>query len=128
MAIGLAIAKGLDSLHTMARVLHLDKPQNVLLDAHKDAVLTDFGISHRIQETMTAYQPTHGGVLGTPNYVSPEASGALGDTTIGRPADVWSLAATLVHMLSGKPPYDGRSTIQILTALIHQQAPAPLSR
>lgn len=69
-SIALAVAKGLESLHSTARILHLDcKPQNVLLDVRKDAVLTDFGISQQIQATMTAYQPTHGGVLGTPNYV-----------------------------------------------------------
>ena len=54
---------------------------------------------------------------------SPEAVHALRSVPIGTPADVWSLAATIVHMLKGAPPYAGRDMTQIWAALKDQEAP-----
>lgn len=66
----LQLAKGVQQLHAL-RVLHLDiKPQNVLMDQHGDAVLSDFGISQQTQITLNQSMPsTSVGMMGTPSYM-----------------------------------------------------------
>ena len=58
-----------------------------------------------------------GAVIGTPAYMSPEQ--VEGDPArVGPLSDVYSLGATLYHILTGRPPFGGRSTKEILAKVL----------
>jgi serine/threonine protein kinase len=91
------IADGLADVHAQG-VLHRDvKPANVLWDRRRDeALLGDFGIAAPADRAL--------GVSGTPGYLAPE----LGAGAASPKSDVFSLAATLFCLVTGRPPFDGR--------------------
>jgi two-component system chemotaxis response regulator CheY len=65
-----------------------------------------------------------GGVLGTVNYMAPEQ--AIDSSAVDHLADVYSLGATLFYLLTGRPPYAGKSTMAVL--LKHRDEPVPCLR
>jgi len=112
------VADGLASAH-QAGITHRDvKPSNILVTADGQAKLTDFGIA-RSQADVSLTQT--GLVTGSPAYLAPEvASGAGG----GAASDVWSLGATLFHVLAGTPPYDvSANLIGGLYKIVHEEPP-----
>lgn len=112
------VADGLASAHK-AGITHRDvKPSNILVTADGQAKLTDFGIA-RSQADVSLTQT--GLVTGSPAYLAPEvASGAGG----GAASDVWSLGATLFHVLAGTPPYDvSDNLIGGLYKIVHEEPP-----
>ena len=95
--------------------LHSDvKPANVRLDRGcTRAVLVDWGMT-RLREHHSPCSPWCGTICaGTPAYASPEqltghnVGSAWGSGQLGCTADVWSLGATLVEMVTGSPPFTG---------------------
>ncbi len=100
-------------------VVHRDvKPSNILLTAVGEAKLLDFGIA-RAQGDLTLTQT--GLVSGSPAYLSPEVASGRQATTA---SDVWSLGATLFHLLTGAPPYDvGDNIVGGLYRIVHQEPP-----
>ena len=102
-------------------IVHRDvKPSNVLVDRFGRAKLTDFGIA-RIATDAALTQT--GMVTGSPAYLAPEvATGGRGE----EPSDVWSLGATLFHLLEGRPPYDmGSNVLGGLYRMVNEEPPRP---
>lgn len=102
-----------------AGIVHRDvKPSNILVDRSRKVKLTDFGIA-RIATDPALTQT--GLVTGSPAYLAPEiATGERG----GEASDVWSLGATLFHVLSGRPPYDmGDNVLSGLYRIVHEDPP-----
>ncbi|MEW5300653.1 MAG: hypothetical protein WDW36_003567 [Sanguina aurantia] len=128
MAFACAIARGLDELHRCHIIACDLKPDNVLLSDTGHAVLADFGIARCVNATVGSVRPTQTG--GTFNYMAPEQMGDDGDgdegaggggggsAGVNSKTDVWALACTLVHMLTGQPPLSGRNAMQIMMALL----------
>lgn len=106
-------------------VLHRDlKPANVLLDSRAEPVLTDFGLAKLIEHDVQLTQTR--AVLGTPAYIAPEmASGRAGDSTTA--ADVYGLGAIFYELLAGRPPFSGRTPVEVLRRVVETDPPAPSS-
>lgn len=102
-----------------AGIVHRDvKPSNILVDHHGHVKLTDFGIA-RIGNDPSLTQT--GLVTGSPSYLAPEvAAGGRG----GESADVWSLGATVFHLLAGRPAYPtGDNVLGTLYRIVHEEPP-----
>jgi serine/threonine-protein kinase len=130
VAIGYQVARGLAKAHT-AGVIHRDlKPGNIFL-AERDgdarvAKILDFGVSKRrtlddvLVDAGEEYITAVGITLGTPEYMSPEQAHGLRD--LDSRSDVWSLAATLYEALSGRPPYQGDSPVEVMMRIVSEDA------
>jgi serine/threonine-protein kinase len=100
-------------------VVHRDiKPDNVLLDAGGNAIVTDFGVSVVTGRAEAA--EALGATVGTPSYMSPEQ--ALGEAVDGR-SDIYALGVMLFEMLTGRVPFEERSVRKLIA--MHVAAPPP---
>jgi len=104
-------------------VIHRDiKPANVMLGKFGEVVVLDWGLATRIDRDDRARRsgeqsivmPTVAldtapaakrGISGTPAYMSPEQHD--GAAPVGVASDVYGLGATLYHLITGQPPFDG---------------------
>mmetsp|Transcript_3267 Transcript_3267/g.2822 ORF Transcript_3267/g.2822 Transcript_3267/m.2822 type:complete len:211 (-) Transcript_3267:238-870(-) len=94
---------GLDYLHNYAHVVHRDiKPENLLVDENDFLKISDFGISHVMEDGADELKNNSG----TKYFLGPEAW--TGSSYRGKPADIWAAGATLYYFFYGKAPF--RST------------------
>ena len=115
------LADGLGAVHASGG-LHRDvKPSNVFLRSDGRAVLIDFGIATRAEDSVLTRE---GSTVGTPAYLAPECLDA--DRVPGPAQDIYGLAATLYHLVTGRAPYVG-TPARVLTALALNE-PTPLVR
>ena len=95
-----SIAAALDYAWNDHGVVHCDiKPENIMINTSGEIKLTDLGISHRF-EFKEGPQDVPDHILGTPAYISPEQ--IYGDVELDCRADIYSLAATLYHLSTGR--------------------------
>jgi streptogramin lyase len=92
------VAEALDAAHT-AGIVHRDvKPHNVLVEGDR-AFLSDFGLAKALGDSGVLSGTS---VVGTAEYMSPEQ---WRGSTVGPPADVYSLGCVLYEALTGIAPY-----------------------
>ena len=102
-----------------AGIVHRDiKPSNLVFSNDGVLKVTDFGLAkHVMADTDLTLD---GQTIGTPKYVSPEqASGGHVDAR----SDIYSLGATLYEMVTGRPPFDGSTPMEVM--LKHVRDPLP---
>jgi serine/threonine-protein kinase len=120
------IASALAAAHG-AGVIHRDlKPDNVMLSPRlgdPDFVkLLDFGLA-KMFASQSAVKTAAGVLLGTPQYMSPEACESR--ATIDARTDVYALGILLFQMTTGMLPFDGESMGEVLVKQISQLPPPP---
>ncbi len=114
-------------------VLHRDiKPANVIVGSHGETLVVDWGLAKRIggrdfdgeagefaplrSSASGSAETLPGSAMGTPAYMSPEQ--AAGDLDrLGPGSDVYSLGATLYHLLTGQMPIEGSLLREMLDAV-----------
>jgi serine/threonine protein kinase len=115
------IGSALDYAHQRG-VIHRDvKPSNVLLDAQGNAFLADFGIAKWSEGSLNL---TGSGVIGTPQYMSPEQGQGL---KIDGRSDEYALAVLAYEMIIGKPPFEAETPLAIVLKHITEPLTPPIA-
>ncbi len=116
-------------------VVHRDlKPGNILLaesDSSGDATdllgtgepkIADFGLAKRLGDE--AHLTASGQILGTPSYMPPEqAAGRVSE--VGPTADIYALGAILYAMLTGRPPFEAESPVEVILQVLEREPLLP---
>ncbi|MCA9117285.1 MAG: serine/threonine protein kinase, partial [Planctomycetaceae bacterium] len=106
--ISLQICIALKAAHDMG-IVHRDlKPSNLMLDKDGNVKLTDFGVA---QVFAASRLTVTGGIIGTAEYMSPEQAQGRRAT---KKSDLYSLGAVMYAMLTGRPPFSGKSTVDVI--------------
>jgi len=114
------IARAVQHAHGKG-VLHRDlKPGNILLDAHGEPLVSDFGLAKWLDTTSDLTRTLT--IFGTPGYIAPEQ--ASGPAAQLKPAaDVYSLGAILFDLLAGRPPFLGSHALSVIRQASETTAP-----
>ncbi|MBC8117125.1 MAG: serine/threonine protein kinase, partial [Candidatus Saccharimonas sp.] len=121
-------------------VLHRDlKPGNIMVGEYGETLVVDWGLAKALGKRevgtdatplrpssalSSSVQTMQGSAIGTPAYMSPEqAAGKLDE--LGPTTDVYSLGATLYHLLCGRPPFEKEDLYEILRKVSRGEFPRP---
>jgi len=114
------VASALEYAH-QRKLVHRDiKPDNLMIMRDGRVKIADYGLVKYADDLGQAGLTAEGQIMGTPNYISPEQ--ARGEPVDIR-SDIYGLGATLYHLLTGQPPYQGTSSMAIIG--MHARAPVP---
>lgn len=117
------VARGLDYAHRNG-VIHRDvKPSNIIVLPDGTAKILDLGLSKNTGASEQSFQTVSGTALGTPHYISPEQ--ARGESGVDGRSDIYSLGATLYHLVTGKTPYEGTTPAMVMMKHMTAQVPDP---
>ncbi|HEX3148435.1 MAG TPA: protein kinase [Gemmataceae bacterium] len=110
-------------------VVHRDlKPGNVLLSDDGQPKIADFGLAKLLdtEPGATAKGPNtqSGAILGTPAYMAPEQTGGKRGV-VGPAADVYALGAILYELLTGRPPFQADSTVDLILKVASEEPRPP---
>ena len=132
MSIARQIAYALEAAHDQG-IVHRDlKPANIKLRSDGTVKVLDFGLAKATEQHLsTALSPdiemsptitmTKAGViLGTAAYMSPEQARGK---TVGKRADIWAFGAVLFEMVTGRRPFEGEDSAEILGAVVRLEPP-----
>jgi serine/threonine protein kinase len=134
----LQAARGLKYGHDMGMIHRDVKPDNLMINDQGIVKVADMGLVKLADGASESAVPdgaaslakqsasnylTHAGfAMGTPSFMAPEQ--AANSSTVGPAADVYSLGCTLYVLLTGKPPFEGQTVMEVLT----KHATAPVVR
>ncbi len=115
------VASALGYAHSRG-VLHRDvKPENILLSGGR-ALIADFGLARAIGAADYTKLTETGVIVGTLFYMSPEQ--LREDRDLDQRSDIYSLGCILYEMLSGGPPYVGRSLTEVASRILKAAIPS----
>ncbi|MHC4563293.1 MAG: serine/threonine protein kinase [Planctomycetota bacterium] len=115
----LQIARALEHAHAQG-LIHRDvKPKNVMITNDGVVKLADMGLARETAD-LAAAQAEAGRAYGTPFYISPEQ--IRGEVDIDCRADIYSLGATLYHLVTGRVPFDAPTPAGVM----HKHLKEPL--
>ncbi len=110
-------------------IVHRDiKPSNILISSDGVVKLADMGLAKQYEPDADAnesdYELTNSGSsMGSPCYMAPEQ--IVNSKNVDIRADIYSLGATLYHMVTGELPFAGHSSKEIMMKRLHEQTPDP---
>lgn len=106
-------------LHTSMHVIHRDlKMENLLLDAHNNLRLIDFGLSEVMEtDDQILFEP-----CGTPAYAAPEV---ILRTGYGYSIDIWGLGVLLYAMAAGRLPYYSDDVGRLVHMIVYDELTFP---
>ena len=113
----LSVMDGLEAAHRQG-VLHRDmKPSNCFVSSDGVTKVGDYGLSISHSEEKPADDPLtrRGFIMGTPAFSPPEQ---LRGEALDQRADIYSTAATLYYLLTGKPPVEAQTSVGIVAAVL----------
>lgn len=121
LEIALKVAEALEYASEMG-IIHRDiKPENIMIDSTGVVKLTDMGLAKEVggdadgEGSITMV----GERLGTPDYMSPEQ---IKETrNVDHRADIYSLGATMFHMLTGRRPFAGKTAVEIMEQVLEKE-------
>lgn len=146
--IGIAVARALEEAGKV-RIVHRDiKPDNIMLAQDGTPRLADLGLATLMHDGMEV--PDEGSAneetcsnamrllyndgadsgfsltmsrmaMGTPAYMAPEQ--AVDSRGVDGRADIYSLGATLYHLVCGQPPFTGKNVRELLSKQLHAAPP-----
>ena len=119
----LQVVSGLEAAHA-AGILHRDiKPSNCFVDADGTIKIGDFGLSIPTLAGDVTQLTVTGTVQGTPQFASPEQ---LRGQSLDVRSDIYAVGATLYYLLTGRPPFDDRNVMVLVSRIATE--PPPLLR
>ena len=123
LVIAESVAVALDYAWTGHGIVHCDiKPDNIMADADGTLKVTDLGLCRSVTMRKTHNEPEDT-IYGTPAYMSPEQ--IYGDRKLDCRSDIYSLGASLYHLLTGQLLFPGKSDDDMVRCHVGSyQAPA----
>jgi hypothetical protein len=115
----LDVIEGLEEAHRLG-VIHRDvKPSNCFIEQDGRIKIGDFGLSKSLAQDSRLTRT--GSFLGTPLYASPEQVRA---EAVDEKTDVYSVAATLYFLLTGRAPHETGDAAATLARIVSEPAPS----
>ena len=127
--VGIQVASALGATHTVG-IIHRDiKPDNIMLRHDGIVKVLDFGLAKLTREreslktnsfatTQNLVNTGIGVVLGTAQYMSPEQARGL---DVDPRTDIWSLGCVLYELISGRPPFAAKTTIDVMSGILSRE-------
>jgi serine/threonine protein kinase len=116
------IARALEHAHKQGLVHRDVKPKNIMLTEEGVAKLADMGLARAVSDVEAA-QAEAGRAFGTPYYISPEQ--IRGELSIDFRADIYSLGATLYHLVTGRVPFEAPTPAAVMHKHLKEQLIPP---
>ncbi len=135
LRLGVEIAEGLSAAHH-ARLVHRDlKPDNVMVNREGRVKILDFGLAKLLEQreepapgaesklaTISDEMTQAGRVLGTAAYMSPEQ---IRGQSVDTRSDVFAFGLVMYEMATGASPFQGATSMDIMSAILHKETPPP---
>jgi hypothetical protein len=124
LSIARRVATALDGAWKTARVVHRDiKPANIIIGADGIVKVADLGLAKSVDAVRLSSQLHSGVIEGTPNYISPEQASCK--ENVDCRSDIYSLGATLYHMVTGQMPFSDLSALEAIESHVGGTLPHP---